>query len=106
MQYIYGLDVNDINNINKLHTVTCDAPLEGDSLDKFCIHIGAIYGCCPSDVRDALFLFTTDEGTPAQTTDLYEEVELDLDETKGEILARLQEEADHEEAAEARSKTS
>ena len=96
MQYIYGLDVADVNGINKLHTITCDAPLEGDALDEFCVYTGAVYNVCPSAVRDALFLFENANGSAAQTDDLYEEIPVELDETPSEILVRLQEEADAE----------
>ena len=98
-QYIYGLELEDLDGVRKLHTITCDGELVADDLERFAVEMSGIYGCTPSDIKGAMYMFEADDGTPATLKDLYEEIEVDYgDETPTERIARLEAQADIEAA--------
>lgn len=97
MNYIYGMHVEYVNGMTHLDKYTFDAKPSPFELDLFIANIAEQYGKTVSEVTEALFLFETVDGEPAQEDDLYEEIDLELDETKAETIARLDYEADVEE---------
>ena len=96
-QFVYGLECKDTDGVLKSFMFKCDAELDLVARDELCTSMALLLGKKWSDINDAIFLYTNEDGSPCQQDDLYQPVgDTISQEEKMQNLQRLQEEADEE----------
>ncbi len=95
-EYIYGLEALDTDTVKKAFILRCDKELDDTSRDELVQSLARTLGVQYDAVNEALFLYTNEDGTPAQIDDLYEEIDGPTQPERMANLEALQEEADEE----------